>query len=352
MRTGNWNLGSTTIKREYIHQEIQDIGYDDERQLTSSSDLQCGCFDRSLLVQLKILLTVHCTDERITQEHLEDFNRHRKIGNDAIQTQAFSTMQVHVHQSQRKMETKQTILAIYNYATDNSYEIATEEQRSMGDLTAYKESTAYRIMFLLKAVADKKYCRDKTVQQLMSSIHPFDLVPIACTGVAWTKKFPNEQAHLYSSLDAAIGLPAGSLQTTMKLHHQQSGARLPICLGSSNATTIFDLPEDSGIVCSTDYDDMRILGFKVRYGRLCKGGGINMSQERRQDYDTVINDVAILTGCKDANDKRWVYMEKYDWYTCSFENAALKAGEEYDGEYTGRTCILCPTTRPLSLSYM
>ena len=58
-----------------------------------------------------------------------------------------------------------------------------------------------------------------------------------------------------------------------------------------------------------------------------------MSQERRQDYHTVINDVAILIGCKDANDKCWVYMEKYDGYTCSFENLALKAGEEYDGEY-------------------
>eukprot|EP00956_Cyclotella_meneghiniana_P027465 scaffold61585_cov47-Cyclotella_meneghiniana.AAC.1 len=57
-----------------------------------------------------------------------------------------------------------------------------------------------------------------------------------------------------------------------------------------------------------------------------------MSQERRQDYDTVINDVAILTGCKDANDERWVYMEKYDGHTRSFENVALKAGEEYSGE--------------------
>ena len=119
----------------------------------------------------------------------------------------------------------------------------------------------------------------------------------------------------------------------MKLHHQQTDNRLPICLGSTNATTIFDLPEDSGIVCSTDYENMRIAGRHVHYGHLCKGGGINMSQERRQDYDTVINDVAILMGCMDANDERWVYMEKYDGQTRSFENVALKAGEEYDGEY-------------------
>ena len=38
-------------------------------------------------------------------------------------------------------------------------------------------------------------------------------------------------------------------------------------------------------------------------------------------------------GCMDPNDKPWVYMEKYDWYTRSFETTALKAGEEYDGEY-------------------
>ena len=63
----------------------------------------------------------------------------------------------------------------------------------MGDLTTYKESTIYRIIFLLKAVADK-YGKDKTVQQLMSSIRPFDLVPIACTGVAWTNEnYPNEK---------------------------------------------------------------------------------------------------------------------------------------------------------------
>ena len=119
----------------------------------------------------------------------------------------------------------------------------------------------------------------------------------------------------------------------MKLHHQQSGARLPICLGSTNAKTIFDIPEESGIVCNAEYQDMRIMGTHVHYGHLFKGGGINMSQERRQDYDTVINDVAILAGCKDPNDERWVYMEKYDGHTRSFENVALKAGEEYDGEY-------------------
>ena len=119
----------------------------------------------------------------------------------------------------------------------------------------------------------------------------------------------------------------------MKLHHQQSGARLPICLGSTNAKTIFDIPEESGIVCNAEYQDMRIMGTHVHYGHLFKGGGINMSQERRQDYDTVINDVAILMGCMDAKDEPWVYMQKYDWCTRSFETIALKAGEEYSGEY-------------------
>eukprot|EP00956_Cyclotella_meneghiniana_P040452 scaffold195788_cov74-Cyclotella_meneghiniana.AAC.1 len=57
-----------------------------------------------------------------------------------------------------------------------------------------------------------------------------------------------------------------------------------------------------------------------------------MSQERRQDYDTVINDVAILMGCMDTKDEPWVYMQKYDWCTRSFETIALKAGEEYSGE--------------------
>ena len=90
------------------------------------------------------------------------------------------------------MNMKQSLLAVYNYATNNSYDIATEEQRSIGDLTTYKESTIYRIIFLLKAIADK-YGKKKTVQQLMTSIRPFDLVPIACTGVAWTgNKRPNE----------------------------------------------------------------------------------------------------------------------------------------------------------------
>ena len=56
----DWILGSTTIKRGYIHQEIQDMmsanGFSqyiiDGATTTSSSDLQCECFDRSLLGQL------------------------------------------------------------------------------------------------------------------------------------------------------------------------------------------------------------------------------------------------------------------------------------------------------------
>ena len=52
---------------------------------------------------------------------------------------------------------------------------------------------------------------------------------------------------------------------------------------------------------------------------------INMSQERRQDYNTVINDVAILMGCMDPNDERWVYIEEYDGYTRSFETIALSS---------------------------
>ena len=193
----DWNLGSTTIKHENIHQHIKDMmnanGFsqyviDGATSLTSSSNPPLGYFDSSLIGQLKILLTIHYTDEQITQQCLDAFNRQRKIGNDAIKNAGF---QLNAGPP-ITMKMEQTLLAIYNYATNNSYEIATEEQRIMGDLTTYKESTIYRIIFLLKAVADK-YGKDKTVQQLMSSIRPFDLVPIACTGVAWTnKKYPNE----------------------------------------------------------------------------------------------------------------------------------------------------------------
>ena len=98
--------------------------------LSSSSDLQCSCFDKSLLVgQLKVLLT----------ECLDDFNRHRKISNRAIQNKGFL---LNAGPRIITMETKKSILPVNNYyATNNSYKIATNEQHDMGDPMSYKEST-------------------------------------------------------------------------------------------------------------------------------------------------------------------------------------------------------------------
>ena len=108
---------------------------DGATSLTSSSNPPLGYFDSSLIGQLKILLTIHYTDEQITQQCLDAFNRQRKIGNDAIKNAGF---QLNAGPP-ITMKMEQTLLAIYNYATNNSYEIATEEQRIMGDLTTYKE---------------------------------------------------------------------------------------------------------------------------------------------------------------------------------------------------------------------
>ena len=124
---------------------------DGATSLTSSSNPPLGYFDSSLLGQLKILLTIHYTDEQITQQCLDAFNRQRKFGNDAIKNAGFQLNAGPLI----TINMKQSLLAIYNYATNNSYDIATEEQRSIGDLTTYKESTIYRIIFLLKAIADK-----------------------------------------------------------------------------------------------------------------------------------------------------------------------------------------------------
>ena len=69
---------------------------------------------------------------------------------------------------------------IYNYATNRSFEKVSDEERTKGDLTTYKESAIFRIIFQLKSIADK-YGEDFSIQQLMQLVRPFDLVPIACT---------------------------------------------------------------------------------------------------------------------------------------------------------------------------
>ena len=78
------SINGPTIKLEYILQEIQDMmnanGFsqyiiDGATSLTSSSNLNLpfGYFDSSLIGQLKILLTIHYTDEQITQQCLDAF---------------------------------------------------------------------------------------------------------------------------------------------------------------------------------------------------------------------------------------------------------------------------------------
>ena len=49
--------------------------------LISASDQGSGCFDKSLLGQLKVLLTIDCDTDQIMQEHLDKFNRHSQEGN-------------------------------------------------------------------------------------------------------------------------------------------------------------------------------------------------------------------------------------------------------------------------------
>ena len=41
------------------------------------------------------------------------------------------------------METEQSLLAVYNYATNHYYKIASEEERNIGNLTRYKESAIF-----------------------------------------------------------------------------------------------------------------------------------------------------------------------------------------------------------------
>ena len=86
---------------------------------------------------------------------------------------------------------------IYNYATNRSFEKASDDEHTMGiNLTTYKESTIFRIIFLLKSIADK-YGIDYSVQQLKQLVCPFDLVLIACTCIDWTNEsFPKENVSL------------------------------------------------------------------------------------------------------------------------------------------------------------
>ena len=55
---------------------------------TSLISADRGSFDNSLYNQLKMLLTIDC-NKQITKEHLDQFNRHRHEGNDAIRNAGF-----------------------------------------------------------------------------------------------------------------------------------------------------------------------------------------------------------------------------------------------------------------------
>ena len=117
-----------------------------------------------------------------------------------------------------------------------------------------------------------------------------------------------------------------------RLHRQQTRSKLNICLSTTKAGQIFNI-QDSKIICDIDNLNSHIIGFLVHYGHLTKGGGLKMSQDRRKDFDSVLNDIAILLGIISDSDQRYEYMRWYDGHTRAAESAALQAGEHYNGKF-------------------
>ena len=142
--------------------------------LSSSSNLQPGCFHNSLLGQLKVLLS------RLSTIHKN------------ISTTSIDTEKLAIAQYKTKASCSMLVRGLSQWRQKNLYyplititpPTTPIKLRPMNNMTWViqwaTKNLWYRIIFLLRGVADK-YGKEKTVHQLMSLIHPFNLVPLACT---------------------------------------------------------------------------------------------------------------------------------------------------------------------------
>ena len=115
----------------------------------------------------------------------------------------------------------------------------------------------------------------------------------------------------------------------MRLHYQQTRSKLIICLSTTKARYVFDLQDNSiddntsNIVYNIMNENSHILGLQVHYGYLSKCEGLKMRQDRHEDYDSVLNEIAIRLGIIEDTDLRYKYMAWYDPFTRTAKSAAL-----------------------------